>query len=590
MKKANSFTETTDIRELLLQKESENYLETDEIYKLIKADYQKKLTTNALKFLPLDQKYKKSSVIDYPHPPKAPNPKQKQSTKPLIPHHRNNSQKANKISTSLSLPKMTCNNTFSIDESLLNTKSVYSLLDKKISFKSLLNLRARFFSNQRLTRGELTEMMFGKKIPMINIKSFSGDYQKKIKKVLSNCPQLIIYLIEYGTVSEKEVIDYFNLDSLSLSWNEELEKIYREIVYNKNKTNSNMLKTTFFLVNIGFHKILKQKFDEKHYITTKTYNQKEIDEFAMIYEKMKKYDLQTILRGYSKLEMIFQIRDEIIHNKITSIRNKFFTDKVEKFRKIRNKNEKCLTNANEEIKQECQKTKVLIHNLRENLFKRIPSNGRINTFVFRHPITKLNRSLHNSIDIKNIIHIKKIKQSKMYIKTLITTYQKDGLLPDKETKGFNWQRFIKKGDNPKKLLNYFTTVIQANIRGYMIRKWLKKMQKCALKIQIKVLKYINYKKMVMHLFKTSVDEIQFIEKCNPELYRAPARRIRQIIHAILRNYPCCSFYIFNKDIEDINLLYDKGFVSKPINVGQIVKSHKLLIFLDNCLFKLYHHE
>ena len=76
-------------------------------------------------------------------------------------------------------------------------------------------------------------------------------------EVLSNDPQLIINLIKFGKVTKQEVIDYFNLDALNLDWNEELEKKYREIVYNKNKTNSNMLKTTFFLVNIGFHKILR---------------------------------------------------------------------------------------------------------------------------------------------------------------------------------------------------------------------------------------------------------------------------------------------------------------------------------------------
>ena len=52
--------------------------------------------------------------------------------------------------------------------------SVYSLLDKKISYDKLLNLRAKFFSGQKLTRGELTEMMFGKTIPFIKTKTFSS--------------------------------------------------------------------------------------------------------------------------------------------------------------------------------------------------------------------------------------------------------------------------------------------------------------------------------------------------------------------------------------------------------------------------------
>ena len=135
---------------------------------------------------------------------------------------------------------------------------------------------------------------------------------------------------------------------------------------------------------------------------------------------------------------------------------------------------------------------------------------------------------------------------------------------------------------------YLITLIQSNFRGYIIKKWFNKIQKSVKIIQKNLGKYLDSKKMVMSLFKLAVDEIKQFDKFNPEIYRAPARRIRQIIHALLRNFPSHSFFMFNKDIKAINLLYDNKLYPKRILIGNIVRSHKLLIFLDNCLFKLDH--
>ena len=366
MKKSESYTEKINIKELLLSKENDNFLESDELYNLIKEDYHAKIKSKALKLLPSNSFNSKHSKRNSESSTNQNTSSITKNLLPKIPHHcRETSDTNNKLKSKKSVflthllteSKKTLVNS----KSMNHINSVYSLLDKKISYDKLLNLRAKFFSGQKLTRGELTEMMFGKTIPFIKTKTFSEDYQKKIMEVLSNDPQLIINLIKFGKVTKQEVIDYFNLDALNLDWNEELEKKYREIVYNKNKTNSNMLKTTFFLVNIGFHKILRQKFEERHLITTKTYNQKEINEFAIIYEKLKKYDLETLIDGYAKVEYIYHIRDLVVHNKITYIRNVFFERKVKKFRKIRNKNEKCLTEANEVTKEDICDMKKCIY-------------------------------------------------------------------------------------------------------------------------------------------------------------------------------------------------------------------------------------
>ena len=410
---------------------------------------------------------------------------------------------------------------------------------------------------------------------------------QKILEVLSNKPQLLLNLIKNQKVSKNDIIDYFNLRDLNLAWNDNLEKKYREIVYFKNKTNSNILKTTFFLVNIGFHKILREKFEEKHLVTSKNYSQKEIDEFAIIYEKIKKIKLNVLLNGYSKIEMIYHIRDQLIHNKISKIRNEFFERKVIKFRKGRNKSEDRLFKINEETKNNLADLAKDLFYL-EKIIKKFPENKTCN-LGYSKQINKLNECIHDKSDYKNIIKVDKIKKSKNYYRKLIQKLQKERLLPKKnELIPFLWTKFYNKSFQNKKIIKYLITLIQSNFRGYIIKKWFNKIQKSVKIIQKNLGKYLDSKKMVMSLFKLAVDEIKQFDKFNPEIYRAPARRIRQIIHALLRNFPSHSFFMFNKDIKAINLLYDNKLYPKRILIGNIVRSHKLLIFLDNCLFKLYH--
>lgn len=597
MQKSNSFSEKhLSLKELFLSKENENFLEPEEIYNLIKEDYHSRIKSKALHFLSTGGFRSKNAKIHSNTPSRDSSLNKKKSlpkvsNKNLIPNEKNNSKqpKTKKnifLSHLISKSKKTLVNS----QSMGQINSVYSLLDKQLSYVKLLNLKDLFYSGKKLTRGALTEMTFGKAIPFFKTKTFSEDYQKKIFEVLSNAPQLIINLIKYGKVTTQEVIDYFNLDALNLDWNEDLEEKYREIVYNKNKTNSNMLKTAFFLVSIGFHKVLRRKFEERHLISIKTYNEKEIYEFAVVYEQLKKYDLETLLDGYGKVEYIYHIRDLVVHNKITKIRKVFFEKKVEKFRKIRNKDEKCLTEANEATKEDISNMKKCIYNIRtNNIFKKFPSKA-IKKYEFCKTITKLNEKVHNKSDIKNIISINKIKRSKNYVKTLIAELKKEGKLPSMNLKKFDWKQFYKEDSANRQVINFFSGIIQANFKGYMIRKWLGKMNEAVVKIQFNLIKYIHFKKMILSLFTETVEGIKEFDKANPEIYRTPARRIRQIVHALLQSYSSCSFYMFDRDIEQINMLYYRNLVPNQIMVGKIVKSNKLLVFLDNCLFKLYHKE
>ena len=105
---------------------------------------------------------------------------------------------------------------FTIESPKGKKRKSKSNLNRKVSLNRLLSLRSKFFSNEKMTRGELTEMMFGNKIPFYKHKNICDDMQKKVYEVLSNNPKLIIDLLEKGYVDKEDVIDYFNIKSINI--------------------------------------------------------------------------------------------------------------------------------------------------------------------------------------------------------------------------------------------------------------------------------------------------------------------------------------------------------------------------------------
>ena len=416
--------------------------------------------------------------------------------------------------------------------------SVYEILNHKISLNKLLSLRARFFSNEKMNRGELTEMMFGNKIPFYTNKNILFDDMKnKIYEVLCNNPKLIIDLIEKGNVDKNDVIDYFNIKSINLYWNDELEKKFREISYNKRKTNSNMLKTTFFLVNIGFHRILKQKFEEKNFRNTNTYNQKEIEEFAKMYEKLRKYDLNKLLEGYSKVDTIYHLREVIINDIINKIRNKYYHSKLKKFFHDKNKSDIIIEKVVEKEKKEMKEMKNYIFQIRQNKeWKNIP-NRNINKLKLHKSITKINRLIKEEINIKNVCVTDKIKQTKKYIKEKIKFLQKQKKFPSisshKNFK-FDWKQFMNENKENKKIIKYCIIMIQSKFRGFMVKVFISKLIR-SIDIIIRNLgRYIEFKKLVLKLYKITFNEIIWKKNENFE-FKNKVKDLRKQIKFIIKN-------------------------------------------------------
>ena len=469
-------------------------------------------------------------------------------------------------------------------------KNRNNLLNHKISLDKLLYLRSKFFANEKMSRGELTEMMFGNQIPFYKHKSICDDMQNKIYEVLCNNPKLILDLIEKGYVDKKDVIDYFNIKSINISWNDNLEKKFREVVYNKIKTNSNMLKTSFFLVNIGFHRILRQKFEDKNFRNTFTYNQEEIDEFSKIYEKLKKYNLNILLEGYSKVDAIYHLREVIINDMIDEIRDKYYHKKLSKFFKNKNKSDIIVEKVVEKEKKELEDMKNYVFHIRENKEMKLFPNKHINKLRFSKSITKINKSIKEVINIKDICIVDKIKKNKNYIKEKIKFFQKQGIFPSissPKNYKFEWKEFMNENKENRKIIKYCIIMIQAKFRGFMVKVFLAKLIRSVDIIITNLDKYLQFKKLVLRLYKTTFDEIIWKRNDNT-IFKNSIKEIRIFIKFIIKNNKSRKLVFKKNEIDLINKLSESEIEFRPLKEEQAVYSVKLLLILDKFLFYLYH--
>lgn len=641
MIKSGSYKGHHKLRELILSKDS-YLIEDEELYQLIKDDYHERQTYKALRlvkpYLHISFTDKKKDNLYYQMLKES---SEKNITNNSFSHFRiedNPNLKSKKIKNikcrkHIPLPNIKTNISFNLEkndcsnikqnlkknDSLINIeaknddkssknkwvnrslfandftiisikkkrKKVSNHLDRKISLNKLLSLRSRFFANEKMNRGELTEMMFGNKIPFYKHKSICDDLQNKVYEVLSNNPKLILDLIEKGYVDKKDVVEYFNLKSINITWNDELEKKFREIGYNKTKTNSNMLKTTYFLVNIGFHRILRQKFEEKNYKNTNTYVQAEIEEFSKIYEKLKQYDMNRLLEGYSKVDAIYHLREVIINDKINKVRDDYYHSKLNKFFQNKNKSDIIIEKVIKKEKEEMKDMKNYIFHIREN---KGWNYQNINKLRFSKPITKMNKLIKEDLNIKNIYLIDKIKKTKYYIKEKIKLYQKEGILPSIYTSNklhFDWKQFMNESKEHKKIIEYCIILIQSKFRGFMVKVFLAKIIKSVEAITNSLDKYMGFKKLVLKLYRIAFDEIDRIKNENAD-YKSKIKELRKLIKYIIKNNKSRKLLFKHHEVDLINKLEGSNIGFRPIRIDQAIYSIKLLLILDKYLFYLYH--
>ena len=262
-----------------------------------------------------------------------------------------------------------------------------------------------------MSKGELVEVIYGKVIKFNYKLDMEIENNKRIKEILYNNPKFILDLIVIGNVDKYEIKDFFNIESFNISWNENLEKTYREI----RKTNSNIFKVILFLSKTNLLLKLKQNYQTKNYVNFYNYNQKEIENLYDIYRIIKKYKNEKIKDAFDKIDNIYIIRDFLLKEKITKIRREYYSKIIKNF-KEKKKLEINIKEITEKGKIELLQIKNSIFQIRQNTNWKIFPHKKINRLKFSKSITKYNEIIQKEINIENIEQRDKIKQEKIYIK------------------------------------------------------------------------------------------------------------------------------------------------------------------------------
>ena len=434
--------------------------------------------------------------------------------------------------------------------------------DKIICTQKLLYLKNKFLSKINMSKGEIVEMTFGKNIKFDNILDIFMEKNKRIKEIIYNNPKFIINLIEIGKVDKNDIYDFFNIESFNISWNEILERSYREI----RKISSNIFKIISFLSKTRLIGILKKNFESKNYMNFDNYNQKEIEKIYDIYEKLKKYDNEKIKEALDKINEIYYIRDILLKEKISKIRNEYYSNKLKNY----NENKKYEIN----LKELTEKGKIglieiknCIFHIRQNTNWKIFPYKNINRLKFSKPITKYNEIIKKEIDIKNIEFKDKIIKEKIYIKEKIKILKKENIFKKAD---FNWNKFIKKNIENKKIIDYYVTIIQSNFRSFMVKIFINKLIKSVNSIIINLYEYSKFKQFILTMYKMTYENDTNNIKLN---------QINKVLNIIIKNCRTRKLIFKKYEVDMINKITKSNIGILPLEPNQEIYSNIPLIYL-----------
>ena len=458
-----------------------------------------------------------------------------------------------------------------------NYKISDNIDDKKIPIEKLLYLRKKFSSKINMSKGELVEMTYGNKINLGNDLDTDIEENIRIKEILYNNPKFIIDLIEFGRVDKNEIKEFFNIESFNITWNENLEKTYREI----RKSNSNILKIISFLSKTGLLMKLKKNFESKNYLNFYNYNQKEIERIYDIYERIKKYKHRIIKEAFNKIDNIYFIRDILIKEKISKIRKEYYSKKLKNYKENKNL-EINLQEITEKGKAELIEIKNCIFHIRQNTNWKIFPYKKINRLKFSKSITKYNEIIQKEINIKDIKYKDTIKKEKIYLKEKINILKTKKIL---DKPNFIWNKFIKENIDNKRIIDYYATIIQTNFRGYIVKLFLSKIIKGINSIIINLYQYTKFKQLILKLYKMTFEFIELNKIYSLE-------EINKVVKIMIKKCKTRKIIFKKEEVDMINKVTKINIGILPIKDNQEIYSNiplfnlnKYLTYLNKLIIK-----
>ena len=448
--------------------------------------------------------------------------------------------------------------------------SFENIKPKKYKITENIDIKKRYMS-----KGELFEMIYGKIIKFGNKLDIDIEKNKRIKEILYNKPKFIIDLIEFGFIDEKEIKEFFNIESFNISWNENLEKSYREIRI----INSNIFKIVSFLAKTGLLRKLRKNYESKNYVNFYSYNKKELEKMYDTYEQLKKYEYKKLKQAFDKVDDIYLIREILLKQKILNIRKKYFSNKFKNFEENK-KLEVNIKEIAEKGKVELLEIKNCVFHVRQNINWKIFPHKKINRLKISKSITKYNEIIKSENNIKNIEFKDKLKKEKIYLKEKIKILKKEKVFEHPE---FNWNNFIKKNSENKRIIEYYIIIIQSNFRGFMVKLFLSKLIKGISNIIINLYEYTKFKQLILTIYKKAFEIIESFDITVIQNYYIKINQIKKVIKIMIKNCKTRKLIFKKNEVSIINKITEKNTYILPIRENQEIYSNIPLINLNKYL-------
>ena len=448
--------------------------------------------------------------------------------------------------------------------------SFENIKPKKYKITENIDIKKRYMS-----KGELFEMIYGKIIKFGNKLDIDIEKNKRIKEILYNKPKFIIDLIEFGYIDEKEIKEFFNIESFNISWNENLEKSYREIRI----INSNIFKIVSFLAKTGLLRKLRKNYESKNYVNFYSYNKKELEKMYDTYEQLKKYEYKKLKQAFDKVDDIYLIREILLKQKILNIRKKYFSNKFKNFEENK-KLEVNIKEIAEKGKAELLEIKNCVFHVRQDINWKIFPHKKINRLKFSKSITKYNEIIQRENNIKNIEYRDKLKKEKIYLKEKIKILKKEKVFEHPE---FNWNNFMKKNSENKRIIEYYIIMIQSNFRGSMVKLFLSKLIKGISNIIINLYEYTKFKQLILTIYKKAFEIIESFDITDIQNYYIKINQIKKVIKIMIKNCKTRKLIFKKNEVSIINKITEKNTYILPIRENQEIYSNIPLINLNKYL-------
>ena len=448
--------------------------------------------------------------------------------------------------------------------------SFENIKPKKYKITENIDIKKKYMS-----KGELFEMIYGKIIKFGNKLDIDIEKNKRIKEILYNKPKFIIDLIEFGYIDEKEIKEFFNIESFNISWNENLEKSYREIRI----INSNIFKIVSFLAKTGLLRKLRKNYESKNYVNFYSYNKKELEKMYDTYEQLKKYEYKKLKQAFDKVDDIYLIREILLKQKILNIRKKYFSNKFKNFEENK-KLEVNIKKIAEKGKVELLEIKNCVFHVRQNINWKIFPHKKINRLKISKSITKYNEIIKSENNIKNIEFKDKLKKEKIYLKEKIKILKKEKVFEHPE---FNWNNFIKKNSENKRIIEYYIIIIQSNFRGFMVKLFLSKLIKGISNIIINLYEYTKFKQLILTIYKKAFEIIESFDITDIQNYYIKINQIKKVIKIMIKNCKTRKLIFKKNEVAIINKITEKNTYILPIRENQEIYSNIPLINLNKYL-------